>query len=124
MDFYNAEDILPPDFSMMKQFQKCLVSMQSSEKFYSQMGIKRRRKHGRSQVLVQSSEHKPSISRGINPPPSCILFLRTIDLSQHYVPECSDFVVYLIKKDNNQRVLRLYQCKCDESNLPFDNNES
>ena len=41
------------------------------------------------------------------------MFIREFDTSKLQVPSCSDFVVYILKKESNMRVKRFYQCRCN-----------
>ena len=114
MYFYKSNDILPDNFSINFSFsRRCLVAIQSAEAFYESMI------HERKRSIKNYKESKPnSIRRNNNLNQVCslpysVLNLRPIDVSKQHIPNSHEFVVYLVKKDGNSRILRLYQCRCD-----------
>ena len=84
------------------------MAIQSAFSFYeliSQYDEHENRKKTRKQKKRDEKIMEKEIERNIS--------LRRLDISQQYVPDCFDFVVYLLKRPGNPRALRLFQCRCD-----------
>ena len=125
-----AYDVLPCNFTTIidtgsrKEGQQYLVSLQSAKHFYQQIqrvanDIGTQLNHVGC-ILDEdnfSGGHDVNVVRRSQK--NRMVYLKKIQITDQHVPNCSDFVVYLFKKESGMRVMRLYQCRCDLQMFPL-----
>ena len=131
MDFYLASEVVPRNFTTIidacseQEDHKYYVSVQSAEQFYRQIRSEVNTL-GFGQNYVGRITYSDSLLRGGDSTEQVsklqcnhTVYLKRIHLADQHVPNCSDFVVFLFKKENCLRVMRLYQCRCDLQMFPL-----
>ena len=99
INFYETSDILPDNFSHLYQNKPgWIVSLLSVKKFFHLMSILTEETAGKI-----SKKQRDLVKKQ--------LFVKDFDISREFVPNSEDYVVYILKRRNQARLMRLYQCR-------------